>query len=128
VKTLIVNLEFMTKRFAFLVLISFSLVLAAGCKSKQSRNNPYACGGLIGFKCPPDQYCNMKDNCGGVDREGECESRPEECESKLEQACGCDGITYGNPCFAALKGVSIRHPGECGIPQQSTPAPSPGEE
>src|SRR5688572_998226 len=50
-------------------------------------------------ECRPDEYCHFPDGtCAGP---GTCELRPDACTADYEPACGCDGITYSNPCVAA---------------------------
>jgi len=42
-----------------------------------------------------------------------CVVRPSTCASSGAPVCGCDGVTYGNPCVALDGGVPIDHAGEC---------------
>ena len=70
----------------------------------------------MNFVCPADMYCNSKENCGGIDRNGVCAFRPTQCKSENQPICGCDGETYSNPCLAAAKGVSQKAVGECKVP------------
>ncbi len=63
--------------------------------------------------CPEDAFCAKEP--GDCEGEGVCEPRPEACPDVWDPVCGCDGITYGNPCEAAAAGVNIAHPGECAI-------------
>ncbi|GAB4282800.1 MAG: hypothetical protein Kow0092_37780 [Deferrisomatales bacterium] len=64
--------------------------------------------------CPSTQYCATEPGqCG---QEGVCAPRPEACEKVYRPVCGCDGVTYGNPCLAARAGASIAHAGPCESP------------
>ena len=40
-------------------------------------------------------------------------SKPTVCTDEVNPMCGCDGMTYGNPCMAAMAGVSVRSVGAC---------------
>ncbi|MEY4579334.1 MAG: hypothetical protein RL701_4037, partial [Pseudomonadota bacterium] len=80
--------------------------------------SPVACGGIAGLKCADGQYCQFAPDaaCGAADRTGTCEKIPEICDLSYSAVCGCDGTTYGNPCAAAAKGVSVASKGECKTP------------
>jgi hypothetical protein len=58
-----------------------------------------------GFFCAkPLAYCN------GI---GVCAERPDACITLYDPMCGCDGLTYGNACDAAMFGVSVAYRGVC---------------
>jgi hypothetical protein len=70
------------------------------------------CGGIGGIACrDPAQYCNY--DCTVPDGAGTCEPRPDFCADVLDPVCGCDGVTYSNPCMAAMAGVPVRTRGRC---------------
>lgn len=60
--------------------------------------------------CDPDDYCFMADCFGGS---GVCVPRPTDCTEHYDPVCGCDGITYGNPCIAASEGVTMAYHAIC---------------
>jgi len=47
---------------------------------------------------------------------GVCTPKPEVCSFEFAQVCGCDGVTYSNPCAARTAGVNVKSKGECGEP------------
>jgi hypothetical protein len=62
------------------------------------------------------QYCDFVAGsmCGAADEGGVCARiNTEPCAEIGMPVCGCDGMTYGNPCEAATAGVSIDHTGPC---------------
>ena len=74
------------------------------------------CGGRSGAGCPPAQLCvfDLDDDCGDGGKTGHCEWLPfGGCPLEDNTVCGCDGLTYSSPCFAALMGVSVRRTGRC---------------
>ena len=77
--------------------------------------NGAECGGLQGKQCPSSQYCDFSPDaaCGAADQTGVCVDKPQACDAIYQPVCGCDDVTYGNACEAALKGVSVASEGEC---------------
>jgi hypothetical protein len=74
----------------------------------------------------PDNYCWSNQDCGDdsycyfVDcaiETGYCVPRPTGCPDVWDPVCGCDGVTYGNACEAAMAGQSIDHEGACDCPE-----------
>jgi hypothetical protein len=107
-------------------ILILAVSVSFGCTSKSSTE--IACGGSMNFACPADMYCNMKEDCGGIDRNGVCTFRPTQCKSESNPICGCDGETYSNPCLAAAKGVSQKELGECKAPPVVEPEPEEEDE
>ena len=62
-------------------------------------------------ECANGQYCRKK--VGGCDTEGVCAPLPSLCPDLYAPVCGCDGVTYGNSCLAAMAGAAVDYKGEC---------------
>lgn len=64
--------------------------------------------------CAAAEYCQKATgDCSGV---GECVSIPEFCSDIWDPVCGCDDLTYGNACEAAVASVSVASAGACPAP------------
>lgn len=69
--------------------------------------------------CSSDEYCFRPiGTCSGA---GRCDPKPDACIQIFDPACGCDGVTYSNACFAAMMGASAASPGRCKA--ESLPSP-----
>jgi hypothetical protein len=86
------------------------------------------CGGPTGFSCPAGQFCKFcVGECGTVGTTGSCRSIPQQgCPLYALPVCGCDGVGYGNDCFADVAGVSLAHYGWCGNPPVDCCLPTGG--
>lgn len=62
-------------------------------------------------QCADAEYCAKRP--GQCDSLGTCQERPRVCPLYFDPVCGCDGVTYGNACEAAMAGVNVAHPGRC---------------
>jgi len=61
--------------------------------------------------CNETDYCRYAlFQCSGI---GECVVRPTNCTAESNVVCGCSGISFLNPCFAAQHGDSIFAAGPC---------------
>jgi hypothetical protein len=77
---------------------------------------PQVCGGIAGIPCEdPGEFCKLPAGECCCDAFGTCTEVPEACPESYDPVCGCDGVTYGNECFADAAKVSVDHAGPCGI-------------
>jgi hypothetical protein len=92
---------------------------AAGtCGWTIERCPPSAC--TSSATCAPKGYCQSPAGiCGGA---GNCTLKPESCGKNYQPTCGCDRVTYGNPCLLEQAGVSKLNDGPCEMPP-----PPPGK-
>jgi len=64
--------------------------------------------------CAAGEYCSFPDgSCGNNEEPGHCLEKPAPCRDQALPVCGCDGLTYGNACFAGNDGINVLHDGEC---------------
>eukprot|EP01129_Flabellula_baltica_P006539 TRINITY_DN245_c1_g2_i1.p1 TRINITY_DN245_c1_g2~~TRINITY_DN245_c1_g2_i1.p1 ORF type:complete len:231 (+),score=16.27 TRINITY_DN245_c1_g2_i1:432-1124(+) len=68
-------------------------------------------------RCAVNSDCNVGEYCtkgvGDCDGKGHCVAKPDICTMLHDPVCGCDGVTHGNPCMAAARGVNVLYRGEC---------------
>ena len=62
--------------------------------------------------CAEKEYCAYDYN-GCDSSAGYCTAIPSECTEQFAPTCGCDVVTYVNPCAAATAGVSIFSNNDC---------------
>jgi hypothetical protein len=77
-----------------------------------------ACGLRGSPECRAGQFCRFesRDECGAIDRPGECLELPDACDGVFDPVCGCDDRTHPNECEAHRRGVSVHYRGPCGGP------------
>jgi|GEM_PF-5111959 hypothetical protein len=70
------------------------------------------------YECAAGETCDMP--CGLAS--GICREIPNNCfgAPKMQEECGCDGITYYNGCYRLMAGRGIAHLGECDIKAAET--------
>lgn len=92
-----------------------SIARTGECGSGGGGGAGEACGGIANLTCDKGLYCSLpvEAKCGAGDQTGTCTPIPQGCTKELNEVCGCDDVTYGNPCMAAAAGASIAHQGAC---------------
>jgi hypothetical protein len=74
---------------------------------------PRACGGESGGTCFENEFCKAAAGACTTGSAGTCTAKPPVCPVTKNEVCGCDGVTYDNPCFADAAGVTVNHTGAC---------------
>ena len=100
----------------------FSVLHNGACEEPSSGTS---CGGLKPATCAKSEFCDFPAGsmCGAADQTGTCTRIPDACDAIYDPVCGCDNVTYGSACSAALKGISVLHTGAC---DTATPGTSCG--
>jgi hypothetical protein len=92
---------------------------------EQDLSKRVLCGGRAGDTCKADEYCAFRlgDICGLADASAYCAKRPKRCRNTNYKVCGCDNVTYPNPCTARKSGAAVYKRGACpGDEPQACPA------
>ncbi len=95
-----------------------------GCDGTTYANSCYASAAGVNVflegecNCADNAECTAESYCSksmGLCEEGNgiCVERPQACAEWYDPVCGCNHVTYGNPCEAAVVGVNVLHRGEC---------------
>lgn len=97
-------------RWCSVLVLFLVTVLALSCGGSSGGGTDDGCDNA----CEATEYCaKATADCSG---EGECLPLPDGCADVWAPVCGCDGLTYGNECYAAMAGVSVSSEGECPPP------------
>src|SRR4030042_4262997 len=93
---------------ATLALVASLSATTRGGPSPQGSSAPIYC--WSSYDCDPEQYC-LFDGCAA--ETGVCVPRPEACPGGWDPVCGCDGVTYSNGGYAAMRSEERRVGKEC---------------
>ena len=61
--------------------------------------------------CATGDYCQK--TIGHCNAQGSCAVKPASCSKVLSPACGCNGTSYDNSCYAHKAGVDVDYLGVC---------------
>jgi hypothetical protein len=80
--------------------------------------------------CDADHVCETPEGTCSFDTGaiGTCVEIPDPCDGTPDPECGCDGVTYQNPCHRRQARQDLAHRGECEVPRCGPSLPGcPGE-
>lgn len=85
------------------------------------------CGKSDASACSAGMFCKVADGaCDQDEASGVCTLRPIICPLSSSPVCGCDGVTYANPCLAESVGINIARAGSCEEERCCDPRAEPG--
>jgi hypothetical protein len=108
---------------AALALLAFPITTISLAKDAAKEGG--MCDGIIGIPCEKGLFCeHPAGECGGADRSGKCEKKPEICPKNADPkdfapVCACggkeypDGRQYPNDCERKAAGAQKDHDGPC---------------
>jgi hypothetical protein len=111
----------MKRTHPLFIVFALSLLGLVACSAPPDRTTRVASSSsaLAGAACISDadcdatEYCaTLEGTCGGI---GTCTGRGITmlCMALWQPVCGCDGVTYGNTCYAQKAGASLDYDGAC---------------
>lgn len=96
--------------------------LSSSTNTDGSTTNGDALAAECSPACKGNEFCvTQVGQCGGV---GECAIVVTMCPATFDPMCGCDGVTYDNPCFAQRARASIDYAGTCVPPYVAPCSPA----